>query len=74
MAPAGAGKFAGYPASLVGLPEALIFFCSFSSIKGRKEDTREEKKEPPDYLSLLMTTPYYFLLLITTLLTTSHYL
>ena len=27
-----------YPAKFPGLGEALIFFCFFSSIKGRKED------------------------------------
>ena len=26
-----------YPANFLGLGEALIFFCFFSSIKGRKE-------------------------------------
>ena len=30
---------------MAGVPDALIFFCFFSSIKGRKEDpSREEKK------------------------------
>ena len=28
----------GYPAKLAGVPDALIFFCFFSSIKRRKED------------------------------------
>ena len=27
-----------YPANLAGVPDALIFFCFFSSIKGRKEE------------------------------------
>ena len=27
-----------YPAKFPGLGEALIFFCFFSSIKGRKDD------------------------------------
>lgn len=31
-----AGKFAWYPDNSLGLGEALIFFCCFSSIKGRK--------------------------------------
>ena len=34
-----------YPASFPGLGEALIFFCFFSSIKGRKEDKKERIKE-----------------------------
>ena len=34
-----------YPAKFPGLGEALIFFCFFSSIKGRKEDhSKAEKK------------------------------
>jgi len=34
-----------YPTSFPGLGEALIFFCFFSSIKGRKEDKKERIKE-----------------------------
>ena len=34
-----------YPTSFPGLGEALIFFCFFSSIKGRKEDKEERIKE-----------------------------
>ena len=34
-----------YPAKFPGLGEALIFFCLFSFIKGRKEDhSKAEKK------------------------------
>ena len=33
-----------YPAKFPGLGEALIFFCFFSSIKGRKEDPEGKKK------------------------------
>ena len=33
-----------YPANFPGLGEALIFFCFFSSIKGRKEDYEGRKK------------------------------
>ena len=33
-----------YPANFLGLGEALIFFCFFSSIKGRKEDPEGKKK------------------------------
>ncbi len=29
-----------YPANLAGAPGALIFFCIFSSIKGRKDDPK----------------------------------
>ena len=35
-----------YPAKFPGLGEALIFFCFFSSIKGRKEDYESKKKYP----------------------------
>ena len=35
-----------YPAKFPGLGEALIFFCFFSSIKGRKEDYEGIKKTP----------------------------
>ena len=35
-----------YPANFPGLGEALIFFCFFSSIKGRKEDHEGKKKTP----------------------------
>ena len=35
-----------YPANFPGLGEALIFFCFFSSIKGRKEDPEGKKKTP----------------------------
>ena len=35
-----------YPANFPGLGEALIFFCFFSSIKGRKEDPEVKKKTP----------------------------
>ena len=35
-----------YPAIFPGLGEALIFFCFFSSIKGRKEDYKGKKKTP----------------------------
>ena len=35
-----------YPANFPGLGEALIFFCFFSSIKGRKEDYEGKKKIP----------------------------
>ena len=35
-----------YPANFLGLGEALIFFCFFSSIKGRKEDPEDKKKTP----------------------------
>ena len=35
-----------YPAKFPGLGEALIFFCFFSSIKGRKEDHEDKKKYP----------------------------
>ena len=35
-----------YPANFPSLGEALIFFCSFSSIKGRKEDYESKKKTP----------------------------
>jgi len=35
-----------YPANFLGLGEALIFFCFFSSIKGRKEDPEGKKKRP----------------------------
>ena len=35
-----------YPANFLGLGEALIFFCLFSSIKGRKEDNKDKKKTP----------------------------
>ena len=35
-----------YPANLAGVPDALIFFCFFSSIKGRKEGI--DKKTPAD--------------------------
>ncbi len=35
-----------YPAKFLGLGEALIFFCFFSSIKGRKEDYEGKKKTP----------------------------
>ena len=35
-----------YPANFPGLGEALIFFCFFSSIKGRKEDYEGKKKTP----------------------------
>ena len=35
-----------YPANLAGVPDALIFFCFFSSIKGRKEE--QEKKSHQD--------------------------
>ena len=35
-----------YPAKFPGLGEALIFFCFFSSIKGRKEDYEGKKKTP----------------------------
>jgi hypothetical protein len=34
-----------YPASFPGLGEALIFFCCFSSIKGRKAG-RETPRNP----------------------------
>ena len=33
-----------YPAKFPGLGEALIFFCFFSSIKGRKDDPEGKKK------------------------------
>ena len=33
-----------YPAKFPGLGEALIFFCFFSSIKGRKEDHSKAPK------------------------------
>ena len=33
-----------YPAKFLGLGEALIFFCFFSSIKGRKEDHSKAEK------------------------------
>ena len=33
-----------YPAKFPGLGEALIFFCFFSSIKGRKEDHSKAEK------------------------------
>ena len=33
-----------YPAKFLGLGEALIFFCFFSSIKGRKEDNSRTEK------------------------------
>ena len=35
-----------YPANFPGLGEALIFFCFFSSIKGRKEEHEGKKKHP----------------------------
>ena len=35
-----------YPANFLGLGEALIFFCFFSSIKGRKEEHEGKKKYP----------------------------
>ena len=35
-----------YPAKFPGLGEALIFFCFFSSIKGRKEEYEDKKKTP----------------------------
>ena len=35
-----------YPAKFPGLGEALIFFCFFSSIKGRKEDNSRAEKTP----------------------------
>ena len=39
-------KFALVPGpNFPGLGEALIFFCFFSSIKGRKEDKKERIKE-----------------------------
>ena len=41
-----------YPAKFLGLGEALIFFCFFSSIKGRKEDnSRAEKNAYSRYRS-----------------------
>ena len=33
-----------YPTKFLGLGEALIFFCFFSSIKGRKEDHSKAEK------------------------------
>ena len=54
-----------YPANIPGLGEALIFFCCFSSIKGRKagrETPRNPELQPiakkqhaqiPDYSPLL---------------------
>ena len=41
-----------YPANFPGLDEALIFFCFFSSIKGRKEDPEGKKKTPPFGINL----------------------
>ena len=38
-----AGKFVQYPVNLAGVPDALIFFCFFSSIKRRKEDNDARK-------------------------------
>ena len=35
-----------YPVKFPGLGEALIFFCFFSSIKGRKEEYEDKKKTP----------------------------
>jgi len=35
-----------YPANLAGVPDALIFFCSFSSIKGRKGGLKTRKGDP----------------------------
>ena len=35
-----------YPANFPGLSEALIFFCFFSFIKGRKEDPEGRKRRP----------------------------
>ena len=38
-----------YQANLAGVPDALIFFCFFSSIKGRKEGNETpHKKALPD--------------------------
>ena len=60
-----ARKLVRYPANIPGLGEALIFFCCFSSIKGRKagrETPRNSGLQPiakkqhaqiPDYSPLL---------------------
>ncbi|ETK09106.1 hypothetical protein T230_05565 [Tannerella sp. oral taxon BU063 isolate Cell 1/3] len=37
---AGVPKVLKYQANLAGVPDALIFFCFFSSIKGRKEGSQ----------------------------------
>ncbi|AOH41705.1 hypothetical protein C7123_06615 [Tannerella serpentiformis] len=34
-----------YPAKLAGVPDALIFFCFFSSLDGRKEGHQEKEKK-----------------------------
>ena len=45
-----------YLANFPGLGEALIFFCFFSSIKGRKEDPEGKKKTPPFGINLSFPT------------------
>ena len=45
-----------YPANLAGVPDALIFFCFFSSIKGRKEEMNPASTQTHNYPRLLITT------------------
>ena len=46
-----------YPAKFPGLGEALIFFCFFSSIKGRKEDPEVKKKNTPLLMPIIRFRP-----------------
>jgi len=45
-----------YPANFPGLGEALIFFCFFSSIKGRKEEMNPASTQTHNHPRLLITT------------------
>ena len=40
-----------YPVNFLGPGGALIFFCFFSSIKGRKEGTSGEEKKNPSTIN-----------------------
>ena len=46
-----------YPAKFPGLGEALIFFCFFSSIKGRKEDHSKAEKKRLFSVSIIRILP-----------------